>query len=91
MLVIVGGETDGRWLGGFDRQLRALMLSPLVGQKLGVLASSENATDLMALTELLESGKVTPVIDQTYELQDVAKALQRMTDGQAGGKIVVTM
>ncbi len=67
------------------------MLSPIVSQKLGVLASSENATDLMALTELLESGRVTPVIDLTYELQDVAKALKRMTDGQVGGKIVVTM
>jgi NADPH:quinone reductase-like Zn-dependent oxidoreductase len=90
-LVIVGGETDGRWLGGFDRQIRALMVSPMVSQKLGTLASSENATDLMALTELLESGNVTPVIDQTYELQDVAKALERMTDGQARGKIVVTI
>ena len=88
-LVIVGGETDGRWLGGFDRQLRALALSPFVSQKLGTLASSENATDLMALTELLEAGKVTPVIDETYELHDVAKALKRMTDGRAQGKIIV--
>jgi len=88
-LVIVGGETDGRWLGGFDRQIRALMLSPIVSQKLGVLASSENATDLTALTELLETGKVTPAIDQTYELHDVANALKRMADGQAGGKIIV--
>jgi NADPH:quinone reductase-like Zn-dependent oxidoreductase len=79
----------GRWLGGFDRQIRALMLSPIVSQKLGVLASSEKRTDLMALTELLESGKVTPVIDQTYELDDVAKALKRMADGRAGGKIIV--
>ena len=36
-LVIVGGETDGRWLGGSDRQLRAHLLSPLVRQKLGTL------------------------------------------------------
>ena len=43
----------------------------------------------MALTELLEAGKVTPVIDETYELHDVAKALKRMTDGRAQGKIIV--
>ena len=88
-LVIVGGETDGRWLGGFDRQIRALMLSPIVSQKLGLLASSENGTDLAALAVLLESGKVTPVIDQIYELDDVANALKRMADGRAGGKIIV--
>src|SRR5207302_988895 len=41
-LVIVGGETDGRWLGGFDRQLRAHLLSPLVSQKLGMLITSDN-------------------------------------------------
>lgn len=90
-LVIVGGETDGRWLGGFDRQIRALALSLIVSQKLGTLASSENATDLIALTELLESGKVTPALDETYELRDVAKALQRMTDGHTQGKIIVSI
>ena len=46
-LVIVGGETGGRWLGGIDRQLRALLLSPFVGQKLGTFISSENNEDLM--------------------------------------------
>ena len=45
-LVIVGGETDGQWLGGFDRQLRAMMLSPLVSQKLGILGAKENSADL---------------------------------------------
>ena len=64
-LVIVGGETDGRWLGGIDRQLRALLLSPLVSQKLGTFVTSENAEDLRALRELIESGKLTPAIDRT--------------------------
>src|SRR3954470_23109498 len=45
-LVVVGGETDGRWIGGFDRQLRAPLLSQLVSQKLVILASKENAEDL---------------------------------------------
>src|SRR5688572_20035717 len=53
-LVIVGGETDGRWLGGSDRQLRALALSPFVGQKLGTFVTSENAEDLIVLRELTE-------------------------------------
>jgi NADPH:quinone reductase-like Zn-dependent oxidoreductase len=60
-LVIVGSETGGPWLRGVDRQLRAQILSPLVGQKLGTFVCSENAKDLIVLTELIESGTVTPV------------------------------
>ena len=59
-LVIVGGETGGRWLGGFDRQLRAQLLSPFVGQKLRPVIASENAADLIVLRDLIESGKVDP-------------------------------
>src|SRR5215208_3188803 len=65
-LVVVGGEGGGRWLGGTDRQLRAMMLSPLVGQKLGTFVNKENHEDLLVLKELTESGKITPVIDRTY-------------------------
>jgi NADPH:quinone reductase-like Zn-dependent oxidoreductase len=61
-LVIVGGETDGRWLGGFDRQLRAMMLSPLVSQRLGTLGTKESSADLFVFRDLVESGKVTPVM-----------------------------
>src|SRR5829696_4611083 len=54
-LVITGGEGGGRWLGGTDRQLRALVLSPFVGQKLGTFVSSENHQDMLVLKELIES------------------------------------
>ena len=90
-LVIVGSETGGRWLGGFDRSLRAPLLSPFVGQTLTMLASSENAKDLTVLTELIESGTVTPVIDRTYPLSETATAIQYMTDGHARGKVVITV
>ncbi len=90
-LIIVGGETDGRWLGGVDRQVRALMLSPFVGQKLGTFVSSENGADLVALTELIESGKVTPAVDRTYTLDEVPEAIRYLKDGQARGKIVITV
>src|SRR5439155_1037779 len=90
-LVIVGGETDGRWLGGTDRQLRAHLLSPFVGQKLGTFVASENAEDLMTLRELIESGKIAPAIDRTYPLSEVAAAIRYMLDGQARGKVVITI
>ncbi len=90
-LVIVGGETEGRWLGGADRQLRALGLSLFVSQKLGTYISSENADDLMALRELIEAGKIKPVIDRTYPLSDVATAIRYLVEGHARGKIVITV
>jgi NADPH:quinone reductase-like Zn-dependent oxidoreductase len=90
-LVIVGGETSGRWLGGTDRQLRAQLLSLFVSQKLGTFISSENATDLAALGELIEAGRIKPAIDRTYPLSEVARAIRDLIDGRPRGKIVITM
>ena len=90
-LVIVGGETGGRWLGGFDRGFRALMLSPFVGQQLRMLTNSENAEDLLVLTELIESGAVKPAVDRTYPLSETPTAIQSMVDGRVRGKIVITV
>jgi NADPH:quinone reductase-like Zn-dependent oxidoreductase len=90
-LVIVGGETGGRWLGGFDRSLRAVLLSPLVSQKLGMLASTENSEDLKALRDLIESGKITPAIDRTYALSEVSAAIEYVHEGLARGKVVITL
>ncbi len=90
-LVIVGGETDGRWLGGIDRQLRAGLLSPFVSQTLGQVISSENAEDLGALRDLIESGQVTPSVGGTYPLTDAATAMRHLIDGDARGKLVLTV
>jgi NADPH:quinone reductase-like Zn-dependent oxidoreductase len=89
-LVIIGGETDGRWLGGSDRQLRSVMLSPFTRQHLGTLLCSENQADLIALTKLIESGQVTPVIDKVYPLSETIAAIRYMRDGHAQGKVVIT-
>ena len=75
-LVIVGGETGGRWLGGTDRQLRAQLLSPLVSQKLGTFIASENAEHLTVLRDLIESGKIAPAIDRTYPLSETPAAIR---------------
>ena len=90
-LVIVGAETGGRWLGGSDRQLRALMLSPFVGQKLGTFICSENNKDLIVLKELIESGLVTPAIDRTYPLSEVPAAIRYIQEGHARGKVVIAV
>jgi len=90
-LVIVGAEGGGRWFGGTDRQLRALMLSPFVSQKLRTFISKENGEDLVALKELIEAGKVTPVIDKTYPLSEAPEAIRYLEDGHARGKVVITV
>jgi NADPH:quinone reductase-like Zn-dependent oxidoreductase len=72
-LVIVGGETGGRILGGFDRSLRAPIMSRFIGPTLRALTASENAADLVVLTGLVEAGKVTPVIDRTYPLSEARR------------------
>lgn len=90
-LVIVGGETDGRWLGGFDRNIRGLLLSPFVGQKLGAIVNSENHKDMIVLKELIEAGKITPVIDRTYPLGEVPEAIRYLKAGHARGKVAITI
>jgi NADPH:quinone reductase-like Zn-dependent oxidoreductase len=90
-LIIIGGEGGGRWLGGFDRSFRAAMLSPFVRQKLGMLISTERREDLLFLKELIEAGKVTPVIDRTYPLVEAPEAIRYLEQGHARGKVVVTV
>jgi len=90
-LVITGGEGGGRWLGGTDRQLRAMLLSPFVGQKLGTFINKENHEDLIVLKELIESGKITPVIDRSYPLSEVPQAIRYLQDGHARGKVVISV
>ena len=90
-LVIAGGETGGRWLGGYDRQLRALLLSRFVTQTLTTFISSENHADLLVLKQLIEAGKVTPVIDRTYALSEAPQAIRYVQQGHARGKVVITV
>ncbi|WP_200211398.1 NAD(P)-dependent alcohol dehydrogenase [Micromonospora coerulea] len=91
-LVLVGGEaSDGKWLQGFDRQLRALALSPLVGQRLVPLVAKESSANLMALRELIEAGRLRPVVDRTFPLTDAADAIRHVAGGHATGKVVIAL
>jgi NADPH:quinone reductase-like Zn-dependent oxidoreductase len=92
-LVLVGGEHGGgRVLGGFDRQLlRAPLVSMFAGQRLRGLTAKEGAEDLQAITRLIESGAVTPVIDRTYALADAPDAIRYLAEGHAAGKVVITV
>ena len=91
-LVLVGGEGGGRLVGGaMGRSLRALALSPFVSHNLRMVVAATKEADLQILTELIEAGKVTPVIDRTYPLSKVPDAIEYLAAGQARGKIVITV
>jgi NADPH:quinone reductase-like Zn-dependent oxidoreductase len=90
-LVIVGGDGGGPWTGGFFRGvLRAPLLSIFVGQRLRGLNAKQKREDLQTVAELIESGKVTPVVDRTYPLIEAAEALRYLEQGHPRGKVVVT-
>lgn len=87
-LVIVGGEGGGQVLG-LSRQLRAMALSPFVRQRLGVIFSSSRRTDLDLLAAMLADGRVIPVVDRTFILDEVPEAIRYLRAGRARGKAVI--
>ena len=91
-LVIVGGDGGGRWTGGFFRgMLRAPLLSLFVGQRLDWLNSKVSVEDLQALNELIEAGKVKPIVGRTYLLPEAPEAIRHLATGHAGGKLVIAV
>lgn len=87
-LVIVGGEGGGQVLG-LSRQVRAMALSPFVRQRLGVIFSNSRRTDLDLLAAMLEDGRVVPVVDRTFTLDEVPEAIRYLRAGRARGKAVI--
>jgi NADPH:quinone reductase-like Zn-dependent oxidoreductase len=90
-LVIVGGEGGDRWLGGFQRQIFAPLRALFTEQKLMGLVSKERQQDLLTLKDLIEAGKLTPVIDKTYPLSEALQAIRYLEQGHARGKVVLTI
>ncbi len=90
-LVIAGGEGGGRWTGGIGRQLRALMLSPFVSQRLTMFISSESRELLERLRAFLASGQVVPAVGHSYAFDGVPQAISDLEAGRARGKSVVNV
>ncbi len=90
ILVIVGGP-KGNWLRPFMRPIKALLLSPFVSQDFIMILAQLNGQDLTTLAELMQSGKVTPVIDRRYDLSELSDAIRYSATGRARGKIIITI
>jgi NADPH:quinone reductase-like Zn-dependent oxidoreductase len=90
IFVIIGGP-KGNWLGPLMSPVKALMLSPFVGQEFVMLLAKLRKDDLAILGDLMQAGKVTPVIDRRYRLREVPAAIRYSEEGHARGKIVVNL
>jgi NADPH:quinone reductase-like Zn-dependent oxidoreductase len=81
--------------GGLGRILEAFLLCPLLSligsKKMGFFLANVNQKDLLVLKDLLETGKVVPVVDRRYPLNEAAHALRYLAEGHAQGKIVLTV
>jgi NADPH:quinone reductase-like Zn-dependent oxidoreductase len=86
-----GGPNDNPWIGPFGRVIHMLLLKPFVKQPMTMMVADSNATDLAYLAGLMESGKVKPVIDRTYKINELADAIRYVEEGHARGKVVVTV
>ena len=88
-LVIVGGESKGNLTGGLGRSLRAPLVSLFVRPRLTMLASKEHHADLVPLTDLIDTGRLTPSIDRTYTLDRARDAMRQLEAGTVRGKICI--
>ena len=89
--LLPNSNAGGRWLDGLPRVAGAFALSPFVRQRLRPFVPAGKGEDLVVLTELIEAGKVTPVIDRTYPLSQTAEALTYYGQGHTRGKVVITV
>ncbi|MDJ0924648.1 MAG: NAD(P)-dependent alcohol dehydrogenase [Acidimicrobiia bacterium] len=89
-LVIVGGS-GGQVTMGFGRTIRALLLSPFIGQRLRALISKPNTADLETLVGMVETGALTPQVAATYPLAEAAAAIDLVGEGRSRGKTVVSV
>jgi NADPH:quinone reductase-like Zn-dependent oxidoreductase len=86
-----GGPNDGHWIGPLARPLAAFASSPFVSQDMGMLLAQLNPEDLKVLVELIQAGKVTPVIDRTYPLSEAPAAMRYLEEGHARGKVIISV
>ncbi len=83
---------DGnRWIGPLGNMLQAVVLSPFVGQTLKAFTAKETTEALDEITDLIEAGALTPVIDRTFPVSEAAQAIHLVEHGRPAGKVTVTV
>ena len=87
--IMIGGES-GRWLDPLPRMIAARVMARFVRQEMGMMLAHVTKEDLTTLGDLMQSGKVTPVIDRRYKFSEVPAAIRYLEQGHARGKVVIT-
>jgi NADPH:quinone reductase-like Zn-dependent oxidoreductase len=87
-LILNNGTGGGRWLGPLGRMSLSLLLARFIRQRVR-LARLPNIEDLPVLKERIEAGDLTPVIDRSYPLGQIAEALRYLGAGHARGKVII--
>jgi NADPH:quinone reductase-like Zn-dependent oxidoreductase len=90
-LVIVGGPSDNSWIGPLSGLIRAAVISPFVSQKMSFMLAQANKDDLGILRDMMQAGKLTPVIDKRYKLAETADAINYLEQGHARGKVIIAV
>ena len=85
------GTAGGPWVGTLPRMGQAALTSPFVSQRIRTFLSIPNPADLQALTDLVTSGQVRPVISATYPLEQAAEAMRVVASGHTSGKIAISI
>lgn len=88
--VMVGGPA-GRWIDPLPRVARTVMMSRFVSQDMRFFIASLNQKDLTVVRDLVQAGRVTPVIDRRYGMRDIPAAVRYLEAGHARGKVIVTI
>jgi NADPH:quinone reductase-like Zn-dependent oxidoreductase len=86
-----GGVRDSRWTGPLVGVIKMLMLKPFVSQEMKMMLAEINKKDAAILADLIQAGKVKPVIDRTYPFSQLPDAMRYLEEGHARGKVVVTL
>ncbi len=88
-LIPNNGQLDRVWVASLPRLLKTMAWSLFVGQKVRMVLSATKYEDLEAIKELIEAGRVKPLIDRTYQLAEAPDAMAYLGEGHPRGKIVV--
>lgn len=90
-LLQISGDSTRRWTGPIGRIVAGKLLSSFVSQKITNFVVKPSRDDLTFVANMIENGTVTPVIDRTYSLSEVAAAIGHVETGHTSGKVVVTV
>lgn len=91
IFVIVGGPKTNRWIGPLSHVIKLRLAALRASQRVVFFVANLNKEDLVVMQELLEAGKVTPVIDRRYKLSELPEAMRYLGTGHARGKVIITV